>query len=304
MFLIDLVVQRRIVPDYLHRRRGRIDTVIVIVTFPFYLLPGATGYSAILVLARLARVARVLVATAGMRRFAQRLGKSWWSPPRLSWFARSARTRRSTRRIPAMRRSETRCGWGIVTLTTVGYGDIVPKTTAGRLCGVAIMYVVSSPARSHPSSGSEAQRRRTRPKNQSPGRARAPIDRRRSKRSSQRSGCSSFPSSGDWASFPRAAVTFSTDSSTARRRGDAPRPPNLVGPPPERQGDPPQPFTGLHNWWNRGFWRGSKANGDLRRRPRGTHRAMSVRWPRAYRACPLEWLLVLRPNGISRSRPR
>ena len=30
--------------------------------------------------------------------------------------------------------------WGIVTLTTVGYGDIVPTTTAGRLCGIAIMF--------------------------------------------------------------------------------------------------------------------------------------------------------------------
>ena len=29
--------------------------------------------------------------------------------------------------------------WGIVTLTTVGYGDIVPETQKGRLAGVFLM---------------------------------------------------------------------------------------------------------------------------------------------------------------------
>jgi len=54
VFAIDLVVQLRIDPDYLHRRRGKVDVAIVLITFPFYLIPGITGGSAILLLARIA----------------------------------------------------------------------------------------------------------------------------------------------------------------------------------------------------------------------------------------------------------
>jgi hypothetical protein len=75
VFVVDLVVQRRIVSDYLGRTRGRIYLVIVLITFPYYLIPGVSGGAAILLLARLTRVARVLLATAGLRRFGARLGK-------------------------------------------------------------------------------------------------------------------------------------------------------------------------------------------------------------------------------------
>jgi hypothetical protein len=68
VFLVGLVVQRRIVPGYLHSRNGRIDLAIVVFTFPYYLIPGAGSYTAILAVARLARVARVLMATRGLRR--------------------------------------------------------------------------------------------------------------------------------------------------------------------------------------------------------------------------------------------
>src|ERR1700754_3135962 len=75
VFVVDLVVQRRIDPDYLHRRGGRVDVAIVVLTFPYYLIPGAAGGSAILVVARLARVVRLLLATSGLRRLAARIGR-------------------------------------------------------------------------------------------------------------------------------------------------------------------------------------------------------------------------------------
>src|SRR6516162_948675 len=47
VFVADLVVQLRIDPAYLRRRNGKIDLTIVLVTFPYYLIPGVSGGSAI-----------------------------------------------------------------------------------------------------------------------------------------------------------------------------------------------------------------------------------------------------------------
>jgi voltage-gated potassium channel len=139
VFLIDLIVQRRIDPDYLRTLYGRIDLAIVAVTFPYYLIPGLGGPSAILLLGRLARLARVLLATSKLRRLAARLGKVSLIAGVVVVFASLAAyyAERSTNHEFATVGDSL--WWGIVTLTTVGYGDIVPRGTAGRFAGVAIM---------------------------------------------------------------------------------------------------------------------------------------------------------------------
>jgi voltage-gated potassium channel len=139
VFVIDLVVQRHIDPHYLRRRNGKIDLAIVLLTFPYYLISGLSNGTAILLLARLARVVRVFLATSGLRRFAARLGKVTIIATLIVVLASLAAYQAEHATNSEFATVGDAFWWGIVTLTTVGYGDIVPKTPAGRFCGVAIM---------------------------------------------------------------------------------------------------------------------------------------------------------------------
>ena len=139
VFLIDLIVQRRIDPHYLRRRNGRIDLAIVLLTFPYYLISGLSNATAILLVARLARVVRLFLATSGLRRFAARLGKVTLIAGLVVVLASLAAYQAEHATNSEFATVGDALWWGIVTLTTVGYGDIVPKTMAGRFCGVAIM---------------------------------------------------------------------------------------------------------------------------------------------------------------------
>jgi voltage-gated potassium channel len=140
VFVVDLYVEHRIDPEYLHRAVGRFDATIVVLTFPYYLVPGVSGASAVLLLARLGRVARVLLATGGLRRFAARLGKVAVVAAVMLVAGSLAAYEAEHATNPGFATIGDALWWGVVTLTTVGYGDIVPHTTAGRLAGVAIMF--------------------------------------------------------------------------------------------------------------------------------------------------------------------
>ena len=138
VFLVDYVVQERHLEHYGRTRLGRFDLFVVIATAPWFLIPGAQA-GQFVVLLRLARLARLLMATRGARRLIQRLGRVALAAGGVVVAGSLVAYHAEHPTNPGFATVGDSLWWGIVTLTTVGYGDIVPKTTTGRWAAVTIM---------------------------------------------------------------------------------------------------------------------------------------------------------------------
>jgi voltage-gated potassium channel len=138
VFLFDYMVHTRRLERYGHTRMGRFDLFVVVATAPWFLIPGAQPlqFAALL---RLARLARLVMATKGARRLFERLGRVVGVAGGVVVVGSLVAYHAEHPTNPGFATVGDALWWGIVTLTTVGYGDIVPKTTTGRWAAVIIM---------------------------------------------------------------------------------------------------------------------------------------------------------------------
>ena len=138
VFLVDYVVHTRHLERYGRTRLGRFDLFVVVATAPWFLLPDARA-GQFVVLLRLARLARLVMATKGARRLFERLGRVAAVAGGVVVVGSLVAYHAEHPTNPEFATVGDALWWGIVTLTTVGYGDIVPKTSTGRWVAVVIM---------------------------------------------------------------------------------------------------------------------------------------------------------------------
>ena len=140
MFLTDYVVRLRLRPGYVKSKGGIFDAVIVIFTAPIYLIPGL-GAVRLMGLARLLRLGRVFVVSSHsqkIRELGRRLGTAAMYSAALMLVCAIIVDAAEPASSGFVNLGDC-LWWAVVTFTTVGYGDLAPVTSAGRIAAVFLM---------------------------------------------------------------------------------------------------------------------------------------------------------------------
>jgi voltage-gated potassium channel len=139
VFVLDYVVHLRFVPRYQRSGPGIFDLVVVLLTAPWFLIANL-GASRFLAFARLARLARVLKASGkSLIRLAKQLGRVGLIAAMIVFVCAYVAYSAERSVNPEFATFGDAIWWAIVTITTVGYGDITPITTTGRFSATILM---------------------------------------------------------------------------------------------------------------------------------------------------------------------
>lgn len=138
VFVVDFVVHVRLTNHYLRTGRGKFDLVIVLLTAPWFFIPGLES-SRFIVVVRFARLLRVIVASRQARHLFERLGRAAIVAVSMTLACSYVVFEAEKATNPQFGNFGDAVWWGVVTITTVGYGNIVPVTPIGEWVGGVLM---------------------------------------------------------------------------------------------------------------------------------------------------------------------